>query len=231
MTDTKARNYDGLFATLEAVPISFPNLLKPKAFQKGGKDRGEPKYGASFIFPADSNALKDLKRHVIALAKKKWPDADLKEDIEWPWKKGDREIERQRKKAEKAGKEMPKLDYLKNTVTLKGSSKFPVRLVGIEGGKIVDYDDETKIAAAGKKFYPGALCLGEWNFIPTERDEDDPNLRVGQKLKFFVVYLQRVVTTNKGERIAGGGRSSAEVFKGYVGSVTDEDPIGDDEDF
>lgn len=228
MTDTKAKNYDGQFAIIEPTPISFPNLIKPRAFEKKGKKVGDPKYGATAIFAADSEGLKDLKRHVITLAKKKWPGADLKSDIEWPWKKGEAEADRRKARLAKEGKK-PDMEYLRGKVTLKGSSKFPVKLGVIDGGRIIDLDSEEKIAASEKKFYAGAKCLLEWNFIPTARDDDDEDLREGQKLKFFVVYLNRVVTTGKGEKIAGGGKSSAEVFKGYKGAVTDEDPIGDDE--
>jgi len=39
-------------------------------------------------------------------------------------------------------------------------------------------------------------------------------------------YLNMVCVTEKGPKLAGGGQSASEVFKGYIGTTSQEDPTG-----
>jgi len=85
-----------------------------------------------------------------------------------------------------------------------------------ENGRIVEYETDVAKAAARSKFYFGVDALALFSFSSHEVGSNKPGVNA---------YLNMVLTTGKGERIAGG-KSAAEVFKGYQGSYSAEDPTG-----
>lgn len=53
---------------LKGVRLAFPNLFEPATVN----GEGDPKYGATFILPADHPQLGEIRAKMIAVAKDKW---------------------------------------------------------------------------------------------------------------------------------------------------------------
>lgn len=200
-----ADEISGVFNLTEPVVMTFPNLMVPKAFGAKGKESGEPKYSANFSFNPDSADLKGMKAVAARVARAAWPGRDFKELI-FPFSNGD-------KLADAAKVNKKDREFYRGKVVIAARSKYEPRLSGIENGVAVDYED-TRKAAAGK-FYSGVEVLAQVNFVAYKG--------VGRNPDGITAYLNMVFTTNKGMRI-GTNQSAAEVFKGYVGIVSAEDP-------
>ena len=206
-------NADGRFALTAPARMTFPHLVKARPFMRNGKPQGEPKFSANAAMPLDHADVQTIKQVVFAVADAAYPGRDRKE-LAWPWLLGDRLLAK--RKAKLGDKYTGDSDWLAGHLVIPGKSKNQPRLAVLENGKFTDYDEET-VARVKNKFYPGVMILAEWNFAPYEG--------VGNNPDGVTAYLNMVVTTNKGERL-GTARSAADVFKGYVGQVTDEDPTG-----
>lgn len=206
MTEAKS---DGIFTLSVPVVMAFPNLLEAKAFKKNGKDTGEAKFSANFIFEANSDELKAMKILAVTLARAKWPDKQSSE-LSFPFISGTKLAEERKKKGKDDG------EWMTGKVVIAARSKYEPRLSYIENGKLIDLETDLAKNGAKAKFYPGVEVLAQFNFVPY-----DP---VGNAAKGGVtVYLNMVCSTNKGKRLSGGA-SASETFKGYVGAVSSEDP-------
>lgn len=197
------------------VTMTFPNLFTPRAFGAKGKETGDPKYSANFSFEPESTDLKAMKASCAAVAKAKWPGRafvnaeDPSQSLVFPFTSGDR-------LADKAKREKKDREFYRGKIILASRSKYQPRLSGIENGNAVDYEaDMLKTVTA--KFYPGVLVLAQFNFVAYPG--------VGRNPDGVTAYLNMVFTTGKGPRL-NTGQSAAEVFKGYVGHVSAEDPTG-----
>ena len=86
---------------------------------------------------------------------------------------------------------------------------------------MVDYEGPA-IALNIKKFFFGAEVYAQVNLVAYKG--------VGANPDGVTAYLNMVVATGKGTRITSA-KSASEVFSGYAGRVSDEDPTagGDDE--
>lgn len=199
---------EGLYSFTEPVVMAHPALFEPRGFGKKGKETGEPKYSANFVFNPDSADLKAMKALAVKVARAKWPDRDLK-TLQFPFANGDKLAD---KRKAKSGKDDGA--YQRGKVVIAARSKYEPRLAGIENGKIVDYEGEARIKAK-PKFYFGVQVFAQVNFVAYEG--------VGNNPDGVTAYLNMVFSTGKGEKIAGGA-SAAETFKGYVGHVSAEDP-------
>jgi hypothetical protein len=223
----------GQFTFNVPVPMVYPHLLEPKAYdaQDGRGPQGEPKYQGTFVFPADSEELKAAKAVAGAVAKAAFPGKPLA-DIVFPFKLGDRENAK-RTKREKAAHA-----WQAGKVLLPTTSKDQPRLSCLANGRIADLDNAAAIAANSKQFYSGVQVLSQVNFTawgdpnwekgdPEKGIERDPEV----KRPRVVAYVNQVLSTGKGERI-GGAVSAAETFSGYAGKHSAEDPtqgMADDE--
>lgn len=197
------------------VPVvsTFPNLMEAKAVTIKGKPSGEPKYSSNFEFDPDHVDLAALKAEAVKVAKAKWPGRDLKE-LAFPFTSGD-------KLADKAKAKDKDREFSRGKVVLTSRSKYEPRLSVVEGGKLVDYEGD-KRPMAKKFFYNGVMALAQFNFVAYDG--------VGANPDGVTAYLNMVVSLNKGKKLSGGS-SAAEVFKGYIGTSSDEDPTaGDDPD-
>lgn len=228
---------DGTIALTTPVVLAFPNLFEAKKFKgKGGKEQGEPKFGASFALEpehADTTAIKALAMRV---AKAKWPGRDVAAEsrprkvkdedgnesvlparFAFPFKSGDKLcMGRVAKLVEKGKADDGKGDFQKGKVMIKVSSKFQPRLAVIAGGKIVDLDTPELITLHKGKFFFGAEVLLQVNVVAYDK--------VGETGSDGVtIYPNLILATGKGTRL-NGGTSAAEVFKGYAGHVSAEDP-------
>lgn len=196
----------GLYAITKPVLMAFPNLFEPKAFMENGKARGEPKYSANFVFDPADNAddLKNMKALVAKIARANTQVAFT--ELALPFVSGD-------KLAEAAKAKKKNGEYQRGKVVVAARSKFQPKLAVFENGKAVDLDD-SMFARYKSRFYPGVRAFAQFNFVWHA---------VGSNKSGVTAYLNLVLTTGKGDRIAGG-KPAAEVFAGYVGHVTDTDP-------
>lgn len=203
----------GLYSLTAPVVMSHPNLFEARAFGKKGKEQGEPKFSANFLFTPDSADLKELKSLCAKVARAKWPDRKFSE-LKFPFTDGTKLAD---KRKQKAGKDDG--DFQRGLVVVAARSKYEPRLSAIVNGKVVDYEGPAR-AAAKDKFFFGAEALAQFNVMAYDG--------VGSNPDGVTVYLNAVLVTGKGKKIAGGGQSAAETFKGYVGSATTEDPTSGD---
>lgn len=202
---------DGIFNLTSPAILFFPHLLEAKPFMKNGKPQGEPKYSSTLIFNADHPDLAAMKELASKLARQRWPDKPFSE-LAFPFSSGEKAADKRKLKGKEDG------ENLRGKVLIKSSSKYEPRLSYLEGGKIVDLETDTAKQMAKGKFYPGVEVLAQLNFVPY-----DP---IGENAKGGVTaYLNMILSTGKGKRLSGGATAS-EVFKGYVGSVSAEDPTG-----
>lgn len=216
---TDAAKTDGIFSLTQPIIMAFPQLFEPKSFKENGKEKGEPKYSANLIFPADSEDLKALKTLAAGLARAKWPDKQFFlttqegvkiPQIAFPFTSGDKLADDRKKKGKDDG------EYMRGKVVIAARSKYEPRLSYIEGKRIVECDGEAAKLAAKGKFFPGVEVLAQINLVPYDA--------VGSNGKPGVTaYLNMVLSTGKGTRISGG-QTASEAFKGYVGQHSAEDP-------
>lgn len=224
------KSQEGLFSFTAPVAFIWPALFEPRKFGKKGQEKGEPKYSSTILFPPDHPDFTAMKQRALAVAKLRWPGRDIAADykareLRMPWKTGDSELDRFVKKLTNDGKTYDgSRDFLKGSVVLKATSKFQPRLSVIANGKIVDLE-EGSFAAHKSKFYSGVEGLAQINLVTY--NAIDENAKDG-----VTAYLNLVLTLGKGAKRGGGtGPVASEVFKGYVGTSTEEDPTGglDDE--
>lgn len=205
MTDQQT---DGRFAIMNPVILAHPHLFEAQAYKANGKEKGEPKFGANLVLTPGPE-LDEMKKKAAAVAKAKWPTRALSE-LKFPFASGDKLAD---KRKAKSGKDDG--DYQRGKVVINARSKYRPRLAIVANGRIVDLEDDAAIAQHKAKFFFGAEVLAELNFVAYENPEKDG----------VTAYLNLVLATGKGTRIAGGA-SASEVFKGYAGSVSAEDPTG-----
>ena len=201
----------GIFDMTVPVPLLFPALLEPKAYQQKGAVRGVPKFGGTFLFSADHADLKPMKNQMLAVARAKWPGVDPK-NVGWPVASGS-EYAAKRTAGGKDG------SFYEGKAMLKARSKYEPMVSWVEGGKLKEIPSTTAGAVMNSKFFSGAEVLATFNFVAVE---------VSDK-KYVTAYLNKVFSTGKGERLGGGSRSAAEAFKGYIGHDSQEDPTAGDE--
>lgn len=213
MSEDKA----GRFQSRDVAILNFPNIFTPRAFKgKNGVAQGEPKFDAALELAPDSPDLKNMKAAAVAVARAKWPDRDLKVDFQFPWTLGDKLAD----KAKAKGKDR---ESSRGLVVLTARSQYAPRLSVIEKGDVVDYFDERR-PLAKDAFYSGVKV----GFVVTFNAYEG----VGSNPDGVNAYLDWLISTKSGKRLVTSA-SGADVFKGYAGRVSDEDPTtadaGDDE--
>lgn len=209
-TETKG----DLFSSSVPVLVSFPNLLEAKRVSKSQKE--EPKFSANFEFEPDHVDLARIKAEIGRVAKAKWPGKDIGEAIKSgalvvPLTSGD-------KLATKAKDKGKTRDWSVGKTVLTARSQFEPQLSAVNAGKLEEFEGDKR--PLFKQYeYTGAFALFQVNLVAYDAVGEDGKPGV-------TAYLNMVCVTKKGPKLAGGGASAAEVFKGYVGAASDEDPTG-----
>lgn len=201
-----AENQEGVVNTTSPMTMTFPNLLEAKAVEIKGKPSGEPKFSANFEAAPDHPDIAVLKQKAAAVARAKWPGRELKE-LAFPFNDGSKLAD----KAKAKGKDR---EFSRGKVVITARSKFQPRLSVIDGGRLVDLDEALLPVHKGK-LYSGVDALAQFNFVAYDG--------VGNNPDGVTAYLNMVVSLNKGTKLSAG-QSAAEVFKGYVGLASPEDP-------
>lgn len=211
----------GRYVCAEKVRMAFGNLTEPRVVGKRGA-AGTPKYSGTFVFDKDSPDLKKLKEVALSVMKAQWPGRPPSE-VKFPFADGTKKIEQEVKKAEREKRAPKKMDFFENKVVFSARSKFPVQLCQLVNGSVVPFEGPD-LAKAAKLFYNGCYVVPAVNFVPYEGQAQDG---FGNP-DGVTAYLEAVMFIEDGERI-GGGKTPAETFSGWAGSVSDEDPGLDDE--
>lgn len=200
----------GRYSLTKPAVMVFPNLFVPRAFRVGGKDKGEAKYSANFLFAPDHPDLQPMKGIAAQVARAAWPGRDLK-TLKFPFSIGDKLAD---KTQERKGKDLNV--FYRGNIVVAARSQFAPRLSGFMNGRVTDYDDDLRNQKKSE-FYSGALVLVTFNFVNYNGVDQNPD--------GVTAYLDMVFSTNKGARV-GGGMSAADAFKDFVGRETPEDPTG-----
>lgn len=207
--------------TLPVTLLLFNDTLHtPKAFkdQKTGKEKGDPKYQATFLIDPSNPDLEAMKALTREIAKEN-NVTDFKE-IVWPFKNGDKEADRLKAKTPPKNGE-----YLRGKVFIRTDSLNPPALGVFKDGDpkkgLIECNDPILLSRLKPQFYSGVQVIAVINFsyYAAVKEGDKPGIKA---------YLNGVVSFNKGERL--GRKSLAERFKGYAGAAVDTNPTeGDDE--
>jgi hypothetical protein len=210
----------GLVTLTAPVVMAYPNLIVAKAIQRDGKDKGEPKFSAQFLFRPDSPDLAAIKAEIKKVALAKWPGRAIGTQsqqglFKLPIKPGDAAAD----KRKAAGKEDG--EFQRGFVMLRGASKFRPKLGILQAGRLVELDGDGPINAHKDQFYFGVEVFAQFNFVAYEGGNGPDGV---------TAYLQSVLSTGKGKKLSSGGTSLADTFKGYVGTVTGDNPLGDGSD-
>ena len=206
---------EGIFTFTTPKTLTFPNLLEAKAVKgPNGKPSGEPKYSSNFEFDISDDDLTAAKAVAAKIARAKWPGRDLKE-LSFPFTNGDKLAD----KAKAKGKDR---EFSRGKVVLTARSKYQPRMSVVENGRAIDLEGDAIVATGKRVFYTGVSVLAQVNFVAYDG--------VGANPDGVTAYLNMVCSLNKGKKLTSGGASAAEVFKGYIGTTSDENPLGDDLD-
>jgi hypothetical protein len=217
----------GMFFVTTPVTMSYLHVIEPKKFKRDGKEKGDPKFSGSLVFPEGHSQIAALKTKALEVAKAKWPGRDVRADyqagkIRMPWLKGDDLIANRAEKRKNAGKNVDtQLDYLKGCIVIKASSKFRPNLAFVADKKVSEDLDATAVSVHKDKFYSGVKAFATINLVAYDKVGGDESSKDG-----VTAYLQSVTSLNRGKRL-GGGKPQAEVFSEYVGQATEEDPTED----
>jgi len=234
MTTESKKQEDFNFTTSHRV--SYADILEPRAFVKGGQKKGEPKYSGTFIIDptpvmktidgkeVDMSDLAQLKRACTAMLNannksgKKLKIGRLTEEqeqagthveVQVPWKDGTKEADKMKAKGKDG-------EAFRGMVLVKGTSKYQPALAAIENKKIIEFTTPESVAGAKKFFYSGAYLVPSFGLHAYKGDEGKPD---GVSL-----YLNAVLFAKHGPRLGGRSANATDTFKGYIGSISDEDP-------
>lgn len=236
MTTEQKKQEDFNFTTSHRV--SYADIMEPRAYMKAGQKKGEPKYSGTFIIDhtpvikqidgkeVDMSDIAQLKRACIAMlnannkSNKKLKIGRLTEEqetagthieVQVPWKDGTKEADKMKAKGKDG-------EAFRGMTLLKGTSKYQPALAAIENKKIVEFTTDESKPAAKKFFYSGAYLVPSFGLHFYKGDEGKPD---GVSL-----YLNAVMFAKHGARLGGRSANASETFKGYIGSISEEDPTG-----
>lgn len=214
------------FTVSKAVPVSFEAIVTPRKFKKNGKEQGDPRFQGTFVFDPTDEDLKKLQAEVVKMlhannaSGKKLKIGRLTEEqenagthieVKVPWQDGTKYADKQKA----AGKDA---EWARGKILVKATSKYRPALAALVDGKVLEFATDEAVAANKKYFYDGALLVPSFGLHFYKGDEGKPD---GVSL-----YFNAALFVKHGPRLRGSGRSAAETFKGYIGSISQEDPTG-----
>ena len=198
----------GVFNLTDPATLTFENLFTARAFKgPNGKENGEPKYDAALQIEPNHVDIPAIKAKLAEVARARWPGRNLGE-LAFPLSDGSKLAD----KAKAKGKER---EFSRGKVVITARSQFAPALSVVENGTLVDYEGDRR-PLAKPFFYNGVAVLAQFNFVAY--------VGVGANPDGVTAYLNMVCSLRRGDRIGGGARPAAEVFKGYAGKFTAEDP-------
>lgn len=211
------------FTTINPVVSIYPHVLEPSQYEDPvTKKKGKLEYSSQFLFPPTSPDFVALKSAVIAAIKAKWPGLDFAAaykagDLKMPWVSGDKKIEKVKAKLAAKNKEYGgNIDFMAGMMLVKAhTEKFPPQIGIIQGGKVIDLVTAEAKTLHKSKFYSGVEAGFHVRISAYDGVGDDGKPGV-------TLYLQSFVSTGRGKQI--GGKVASQVFSGFAGKVSAEDP-------
>lgn len=212
MTDTQENA--GVFSSSKPCLGSFLNVVEARRVTKSSKE--EPKFSGNFEHEDGHPDIAAMRAKIVEVARAKWPSMNIGEAIKSgsllvPLGSGD-------KLADKAKLKNREREWSRGKTVLTARSQFQPQLSYVEGGRLVELGDQSAVVAAKAKFETGKMVLYQVNFVAYDA--------VGEGKPGVTAYLNMVCSTGFGEKLIKGGPSAAEVFKGYMGLESHEDPTG-----
>lgn len=213
--------------------LSFPEVLKPKAFQPPGatKPKGEPEFSFEGISEIESLAAwqildkekgdffaGDVQKRCVKLAKEKWgADFDVigsvkSKDLAWPFKSGDAKAEAKPGKAEHYRGRKSWRAHAKALINDRVNE--PALYEAAKDGSLIKLMRSTEAGRSriNELFYGGAVCTAELNAVAGTSGDN----------KYVTFYLTSLVFEADGERLGGG--SNMERLRGVKGGSSNYDP-------
>lgn len=207
------------------VRVLFPPKLDEPT-KVGG--RGDPKFEITVGFPEDHPDYLTLYQACQEIATEKFGDIDIDGDFELKFKSGDEEYEYYANhKDEKKRREYPQL---KGMILLKLRSKNEISVFDVrrrnENGDPIKITDKQEIRDTiyGGCYVSMNLTLATYDAIPAQkRGEPDGDPGV-------TMYPEQVCFVCDGDRLGGVSKDSGSGFSKVQGAITDEDPVGEDDE-
>lgn len=217
MTETKKDDGQSFTFTKKARAV-FCNAITPKKIG----EKGAPVFSLTLveIDKADIDAMRQI---AAAVAKAEWPGRQLiinrealtdPRNLQFPFKNGDERAAQ----AVAKGKDGA---FFQGQVVFdtRSGEEYPPFLSVLQGKKIVDLDDVSKLTLGKQKFYNGCYVVPKVRF-KAYKSQTEGGIGAYSGVKAF---LSSVLWVADGTRIGG---SSAETFRAYVGGLSDVDPTG-----
>lgn len=206
------------FTLTAPVIMGSEHVVEAFAYPIRGKvnEKGEPQYDAMFGFEPAADDLTALKMVIAKLYGQKWPGRDMN-GLARPIQNGTSLAEKGAAKAKADQKANNPQEWMRGLVVLKCKSKYRPQLGVVNGRSIIDLDEDAKVAIHKGKFYAGVNALAKFTLFTYEG--------VGANPDGVSAQLDAVISLGTGKRLFSRA-SASEVFKGYQGSVTADDPRG-----
>lgn len=227
--ELKGFTYD----TERPVLGSFMNLAEPRRIDKNRLNEN-PTFSGDFELDdvKDADMITRLRALCMDAAKELFPNGVPDEDtgttiplseaiktgkFKMPLQAGERLANKAKAKAEAAGNtRFREWSRGKTVLTSRSKDEYPPAVTYLEGGKMIVLEDPAaKKAAAGKRFFTGAMVL------------------VGCKLRAYKAvgsdgkpgvkaYLEQVTAVGGGEKLIADTRDPTARFSGYKGIETSD---------
>lgn len=217
--------------------MSWPKLVTAVAFKDAaGNTKGDPYFGSELLFSVDdlekfqvlneeTEQFEFVDVRIIAsqLAKKKWPDINVKEAVaanalHWPVHNGDTHAD---KKAA-AGKNA---EYYRDHrfIRVKAMEQYAPSLKFLKGKEKINLQRgiDADMEKAKALFTGGSYVFAEITGVANETAQG----------RYITFYLNSICFVKSGERFGGGG-NLMDKYDGIQGGESDKDPtagMGDDE--
>ena len=199
-----AEAVDGRILPPKGVRTVWCNLVKPFKSRDAKPDE-VAKYQVEVLL--DKDDLTALSAKAIAVAKASFPGQDIKAMLTSRFKRTDEII------AEKQAAEKDYSRYKPGMWVLKAWSNNPPSLAYNKDGKATNVTEATR-ALVSDVFYHGCWVALGLNFAAYNKNGN----------RGITAYVDMAAKVKDDVRF--GGRDAAEAFKGYIGTVSAEDPTG-----
>lgn len=224
------------FQMTKPAPLIWAHAISPRPDRVVKGEQYPGGYEATFLLAPEHPDLTTIKsllqRAAMGFDKFAEKIADNKaagraslDGLKFPLESGDKMADRGKaaNKDREFCRGMAVLKAKSNVAKRDGTPLSPPRLVVLQNGKYVRYQDDER-PLAKRFFYSGVLAIGTFGFVPYAG--------MGGGVS---CYLNEILSLNAGDKIATGiddeaKYGSPDTYKGYVGHVSAVDPTAMDDE-
>lgn len=211
---------ENLVVFAEPVVMVFSHLFTAQVFDektrkfRDAKEGEKGGYDSTFLFDAGSAELSNIKTiaaRIVEAAAFKDKEGVLipRGMLQVPWETGEAYVARRKRES---GDKFTGGELFAGKVLLKSNTIYAPPLSLFSNG-LTKFQAESR-PMAEKYFYPGVRVVAEINLQPHA---------VGSNMPGVKAYLNELISTNTGDRIAGG-KPTEEKFSSFMGRMTSADP-------